>query len=187
MALLITGLLIWSLVHFVPSLAKPLKQKCIEKLGENGYKLAFTALILISLALIIFGWRSSVPTTLYVLPVIFRIFSILLILIAFILFGASNYATRIKSYVRHPQLTGVIVWASAHLLLNGDSRALVLFGGLGIWAILEIIFINQREGAWVKPPAPGWAQEFKGLAISIVVMLVVAMLHPYIAGVPIHP
>lgn len=186
MGLLITGLLIWSLVHFVPSLATPLKQKYIEKLGENGYKLAFTVLILISLALIIFGWRSSVPTMLYVLPPIFRMISILLILIGFILFGASHSATRIKSYVRHPQLTGVIVWALAHLMLNGDSRAIVLFGGLGIWAILEIIFINRREGAWVKPAAPGWAQEFKGLAISIVVFVVVVMLHPYIAGVPIH-
>jgi len=186
MKLLITGLLVWSLVHLIPSLVKPFKQKCIGILGENGYKLAFTALILISLALIIFGWRSSVPTTLYVLPPIFGMLAILLIFIGFILFGASHYATRIKSYVRHPQLTGVIFWALAHLLLNGDSRALVLFGGLGIWAILEIIFINRREGAWVKPPAPGWAQEFKGLAISIVIILVVVMLHPYIAGVPIH-
>lgn len=187
MELLITGLLIWSLVHLIPSLATPFKQKCIGKLGENGYKLAFTALILISLAMIIFGWRSWLPTTLYFLPPIFRMFAIVLILIAFILFGASNYSTRIKSYIRHPQLTGVIVWALAHLILNGDSRSLVLFGGLGIWAILEIIFINRREGAWVKPPVPGWAQEFKGLAISIVVIVVVVMLHPYIAGVPIHP
>jgi uncharacterized membrane protein len=167
-------------------MARPLKQKWIGQMGENGYKLAFTVLILISLALIIFGWRSSVPSTLFVLPFFSRPILMLLILIAFILFGASHYQTRIKSYIRHPQLTGVALWATAHLLLNGDSRSLVLFGWLGVWAILEIILINRREGEWVKPSPPGWVQELKGLAISIVIFVVVVKIHPYIAGVPLH-
>jgi len=187
MKLLIAGLTVWSLVHLVPAVAIPWKQKLTGLLGENGYKLAFTVLILASLALIVFGWRSSVPTTLYVLPPATRSLSFLLILIAFILFGASNYPTRIKSFVRHPQLTGVAIWALAHLLLNGDSRSLLLFGWLGIWALLEIIFINRRDGDWIKPAPPGWVREFRGLAISLVVMVVVIMLHPYFAGVPIHP
>jgi len=186
MKLLVAGLTVWSLVHFIPSLAKPLKQKWVSQMGENGYKMAFTALMLISLALIIFGWRSSVPTTLYVLPAFTKPILMLLVLVAFILFGASHYQTRIKSFVRHPQLTGVAVWATAHLLLNGDSRSLVLFGWLGVWAILEIVFINRRDGDWVKPSPPAWAQEFKGLAISLVVFVVVVMIHPYIAGVPLH-
>ena len=36
--------------------------------------------------------------------------------------------------MRHPQLTAVIVWAVAHLLVNGDLASIVLFGdhaGLG--------------------------------------------------------
>lgn len=186
MKLIVAGLCIWSLVHFVPSIAQPLKLKVTAKLGENGYKLIFTVLILASLALIVFGWRSTVPTTLYVLPAYTRHIAMFLVLIGFILFGASNYPTRIKSLVRHPQLTGVIVWAIAHLLLNGDSRSLLLFGGLGFWALLEIILINRREGDWVKPSAPGWARELRGLAISLVVFVVVVMIHPYIAGMPIR-
>ena len=110
----------------------------------------------------------------------------LLILVAFILFGASNYPTRIKQLIRHPQLTGVIVWAFAHLLLNGDSRSVLLFGSLGAWAVLEIIFINKREGEWVKQPPPGWAREIRGLVISLVVFVVVVMLHPYMTGVSIR-
>ena len=186
MKLLIAGLTIWSLVHLIPSMARPLKQQWISQMGENGYKLAFTVLILISLALIVFGWRSSIPATLFVLPAFTRPILMLLVLFAFILFGASNYQTRIKSYVRHPQLTGVALWATAHLLLNGDSRSLILFGWLGVWAILEIILINRREGEWVKPSPPGWARELKGLAISIVIFVVVVIIHPYIAGVPLH-
>ncbi len=186
MKLLIAGLIIWSSVHLIPSLARPLRQKWISQMGENGYKLAFTVLILISLALIIFGWRSTVPTYLYALPAFTKPILMLLILVAFILFGASNYPTRIKSIVRHPQLTGVALWATAHVLLNGDSRSLVLFGWLGIWAVLEIVFINRREGEWVKQAAPGWGRELRGLAISLVVFVVVVMVHPYIAGVALH-
>ena len=55
MGLLIAGLLIWSLVHLIPSLAAPVKQKLITQLGEKVYKLLFAVLMLIALALIIFG------------------------------------------------------------------------------------------------------------------------------------
>ncbi len=186
MGLLIAGLLIWSLVHFIPSLAAPIKQKLITQLSENAYKLLFTVLMFSSLALIVFGWRSTVPSLLYQLPEFTKHIAMLLVLIAFILMGAANYPTRIKQFIRHPQLTGVVVWAFAHLVLNGDSRSVLLFGGMGLWAILEIIFINRREGEWVKQPVPGWAREIRGLAISLVVFIIVVMLHPYIAGVSIR-
>ena len=68
MTLLISGLFLWSAVHFVPSLAPGVKQAAVAKLGENGYKGIFTALMLVSLALIIFGWRGAVPEHLYLLP-----------------------------------------------------------------------------------------------------------------------
>lgn len=186
MTLLIAGLLVWSFVHFIPTLAGPLKQNLTDRFGPGGYKLIFTALILLSIALMVFGWRSIEPIFLYALPYGLKHVFMLLILIAFILMGASNYPTRIKSFVRHPQLTGVAVWALAHLLLNGDSRSVVLFGGLGIWALLEIILINRREGAWVKPAPAGWAREFRGLAISVVVFVVFAVAHPYFTGVALR-
>jgi uncharacterized membrane protein len=186
MDLLISGLLIWSIVHLIPSVTPSVKTKWLSTLGETGYKLSFTALLLLSLALIIFGWRSIEPSFLYQIPAGARHPVLLLVLIAFVLFGASNYPTRIKNFIRHPQLTGVMVWATAHLLLNGDNRSVLLFGCMGIWALLEIIFISRREGEWVKKPAPGWGREIRGLVISLVVFAVVVAIHPYIAGVPIR-
>jgi len=186
MKLLISGLLVWSAVHLIPSLAPAVKQKWNKLLGETGYKVSFAVLIFSSLLLIVFGWRSSVPTLLYTLPPITRHMSMFLVLLAFILFGASNYPTRIKTFIRHPQLTGVLVWAIAHLILNGDSRSMVLFGWMGVWAILEMVFINRREGTWIKPSPPGWGREIRGLVISLVIVAVVVMAHPYIAGVPIR-
>jgi len=169
----------------VPSMVPGLKRKWTGLLGKNGYKLSFTALLLIALALIITGWRSTVPELLYSLAVPFRHGAMLLVLLAFVLFGASQYPSRIKQFVRHPQLTGVIVWAAAHLLVNGDSRSVVLFGSMAVWASLEIVLINRREGAWVKTPVPGWGRELRGLIISLVIFVLVVLAHPYFTGVAV--
>ena len=68
-----------------------------------------------------------------------------------------------------------------------DSRELyvLLLGALGIWALLEIILISRREGAWEKPQAPAWAVEILGIAITLVVMAIVVWAHPWIAGIPL--
>jgi uncharacterized membrane protein len=108
-------------------------------------------------------------------------------LIAVMLFGAAQQPTRIKQYVRHPQLTGMAVWSGSHLLSNGDSRSLVLFGGLGIWALIEMLLINKREGAWQRPYGPALSVEIRGIVISAVVFFVLAYLHPYFAGVSAIP
>ncbi len=183
MEILILGLMLWSLVHFIPSVAQPVKKGWISMLGEIGYKISFAVLILCSLALIVYGWRHTIPTHIYALPIIVKPIAVILMVFAFVLFGAAKYPTRIKNYIHHPQLTSIIVWSVAHLLANGDNRSFVLFGWMGTWAILEIIFINRREGEWVKRPLPRWSQEFKGLAISLVIFIVAAAAHPYIAGV----
>ncbi|MFC1664180.1 NnrU family protein [Pseudomonadota bacterium] len=183
MEIMVLGLLLWSSVHLMPSLAQPVKKIVIHSLGETGYKIAFAVLIVISLVLIVYGWRHTIPDYIYALPIVVKPIAVALMLVAFILFGAAKYPTRIKSYIRNPQLTSVIVWSVAHLLANGDSRSIVLFSWMGTWALLEIIFINRREGIWVKQSVPSWPKELRGVAISLVVFVVVIFIHPYIAGV----
>ena len=100
------------------------------------------------------------------------------------LFAASGVASNLKRLVRHPQLTGVLVWTGAHLLSNGEDRLLVLFGGLGLWAIVAIALINRRDGAWEKPERPPLAAELKPLLAAIVVYAVLRLVHSYITGVP---
>jgi len=187
MTLLILGLLLWSGVHFIPSLAIPLKNNWKNRLGDKGYQLSFSLIVVLSLLLIVFGWRSITPTTIYTLPEVTRPVALLLMVLAFLLFGASHNVTRIKQFIRHPQLSSVIVWSFAHLLANGDNRSLVLFGGMAVWAILEMLAINRREGAWVKAEIPSWPVEIKGNAISLIILIVTALAHPYIAGVSIIP
>ena len=186
MTLLTLGVLLWAVTHLMLSVAPSVKQSIAAKTGDNGFKGIFSLTMLVALALIISGWRGiEQPDYLYTLPLWTRHLGMLLVLFGFILFVASGQPTRIKQYLRHPQLTGLILWAAAHLLMNGDSRSVVLFGGLGLWAILEIVFINRRDGEWVKPEVPALAQDIKILVISVVVYVAVAFAHPWLAGVAI--
>lgn len=185
MVMLVAGLLLWSVVHFIPAAAVSFRASLIEKMGKGAYSAVFALLIIASIVLIVFGWRSITPSFLYVLPEL-KTVAMVLVLLGFLLMGAANYATRIKQVVRHPQLTGVAVWAVAHLLLNGDTRSIVLFGGLLVWSVVEILLINKRDGEWVKPEVPTLQKEIVGLLISLLVFVVFVFIHPYIAGVPVH-
>lgn len=186
MNLLILGLLLWSGVHFIPSLAIPLKTKWMNALGDKGYQISFSLIVVLSLLMIVFGWRSITPSMLYTPSEAMRPVSMLLMVLAFLLFGASHHVTRIKQVFRHPQLSSMIVWSFAHLLSNGDNRSVVLFVSMGVWALLEILLINRREGAWVKAAIPTWPVEIKGSAISLVIFIVALIAHPYIAGVSLR-
>ena len=123
----------------------------------------------------------------YALPAGTRIVAFVLICISLIVIGAAHHRSSIKRVFRHPMLTGVFIWATAHLLVNGTTRAVVLFGGLGIWALLEILLINKREGPYEKPAAPGFSEELKGMFFSAGILLLLLFLHPYFAGVTPFP
>ncbi len=185
MEMLILGLVVWCTLHLIPTITPAIKQQWISLLGENGYKASFSLLIIISIVLISLGWRSTQVVYLYTSPTIAINIAMGLMIIAFILFGAAKSSTRIKRYLRHPQLTGVLIWAIAHLVLNGDNRSVVLFATLGVWAIFEMIFISKREGQWQKPQSASFGQEIKALTISIVIMIIAVIAHPYITGVAI--
>jgi uncharacterized membrane protein len=81
-------------------------------------------------------------------------------------------------------LTGVVVWSGGHLLANGDMRSVVLFGGLGIWAVLNILVINMREGAWDRPEAGPIKADIKTVVISLVIFAVIAVIHHFIGPSP---
>lgn len=185
MTLLICGVILFAAVHFLPSLGLGAKQKVLSKLGEGGYKGVFSLLLLAALAMIVFGWRSAVPTGIYSPPPELRHAAMLVMLFAIYLFVVAARSSRVKHWLRHPQLTGVALWSAAHLLANGDSRSIILFGGMGLWAIFEMFAINRREGAWVKSASPGWGTEAMTIFIAAVVVAILIRLHPYISGMPL--
>ena len=137
MAMLTLGVLLWAIVHLFPSLTPGVRSRLIEKVGEGPYKGLFAVDIVIAILLMVFGWR-SMPMEMWYTPPLHGTPAIaaVLVLVAFVLMGAANAPTNVKRVLRHPMLTGVIVWGGAHLLVNGDNRSVVLFGGLIIWAVI---------------------------------------------------
>ena len=108
----------------------------------------------------------------------------LLAMVGIILFVASNFPSRIKRLVRHPQLTGVLLWSLAHLAANGDSRSLVVFGSLAFWSIFSMLTINRRNGAWVRPvPVGGWWLEVVVVVTGVVVSGLIVRFHQHLAGI----
>ncbi|MCP5381731.1 MAG: NnrU family protein [Kordiimonadaceae bacterium] len=184
MDMLFAGILLWSAVHYIPSLMPALKGTMVEKLG-NGYRGVFALLIVGSIVLMVFGWQRAVPTPIYdPLPDAVQITSVLMI-ISFYLLGAAHGPSNIKRYIRHPMLTGVIVWGIAHLIANGDSRSLLLFGGMIIWAVVEILAINKRDGAYQAPGPVPMKKDIIKIVAALVLYTVIVFLHPYFTGVPV--
>lgn len=185
MTLLIAGVVFWTITHLFPAVAPDVRSNLVNKLGEGPYKGLFALDILIALGLIIYGWRTAVPVDLYVPPLSGSQIPLILIAIGIVLFVASVAPSNYKRLVRHPQMTGVVFWSTGHLLLNGDSRSVVLFGGLGIWAILEMVLINKRDGVWVRPESVPLPKSMLTIVVAVALIVILAKFHASFSGVPI--
>jgi uncharacterized membrane protein len=183
MVWLVLGVLVWSVVHASRSGAPALRARLVARLGADPYRGLFSLVILSSVALMVVGWRATTPRLLYAPPLWGHGAALALMFVALVLFAASGLPTNIKRAIRHPQLTGVALWSLAHLLANGDSRSLVLFSVLGIWALLEMVLINRREGAWQRPLPLPLSAEVKPLLGGLVAYVILLLVHPYLFGV----
>ncbi|MGB5623691.1 MAG: NnrU family protein [Gammaproteobacteria bacterium] len=186
MSLLILGVALWAAVHLFPVLAPARRAALSERLGQR-YRGLFSLLILSSLALIVIGWRGTIPALVYPPQVWGRHLTYLLVAVAFVLFAAAKTDNNIKRVVRHPQLTAVLIWGIGHLFANGDIRSLILFGGMGLWAVAEMVLISRREGAWQKPAALPWSKDLVTVVVGLVVMVILMFLHPFFTGMMVIP
>lgn len=188
MSRLALGVLLWSVVHFIPAIFANLKTRMLERFGEYPYKGVFTLLMVVAIYLIISGWKSLTPAEGEVLELVFTPpdwgvhVAGVLTLIGFILFLAPYPPNNIKRLMRHPQLIGVVCWGVGHLAAIGSERGIVLFAGLSIWAILEILLINKRDGEWVRPDSVPLKRDLAMVAFSVLVFMVFLYSHHLLFG-----
>ena len=183
MTLLLFGLGLWCAVHLVPSLATGFRSRLIGGFGEGRYKLIFSLCLVLAIVLMVFGWRSITPEQIYTPPAWGRHATMALVLLTFYLFAVARSKSNIKRILRHPQLSGLLLWCIGHLLANGDSRALTLFPVLFLWALLEMYCINRRQGAWQKPDPVSWGTEIITAIKGLLLYTVFLFAHPYLSGV----
>jgi NAD/NADP transhydrogenase beta subunit len=63
------------------------------------------------------------------------------------------------------------------------SLANVLFGGLGVWAVAEILLCNKRDGAWQKPDVAPFSADMTVAIIAAVGFAIFFFLHKALFGV----
>jgi uncharacterized membrane protein len=188
MTRLVLGVLLWSVVHFFPSVATDLKKNIVKRIGEYPYKGVFTVLMIVSLYLIIAGWESMTPVEPAVLKLVYTApdwggyAAGVLVLIGFILFLAPYPPNNIKRILRHPQLIGMACWGVGHLLAVGTARAIVLFGGLTVWAIIEIFLINRRDGEWLKADNVPFKKDLAMVLFSVLAYMAFLYTHHLLFG-----
>ena len=183
MAMLLAGIALWFVAHSFPAVAPARRIALQQTFGEQAYRGIFSLVILGSLLLIVFGWKSAVPTAVYTPPLGPGLLVSVLVLIGLILFFASKMNGHLKRVLRHPQMIATIFWASAHLLSNGDSRSVALFGAFGVWALFEIIMINRREGPRTESVTASGKFDLIAVVVGGIAFAVIGHFHQSLFGV----
>ncbi len=185
MWLLIAGVLLWSAAHLLPSVAAGTRAQLQQTFGRKPYQGLFALTIFASIALMVFGWRSTEYFTVYaVAPWSYWIAELGVPIGFWLLAGVgSPLPSNVKRFIRHPQLLGFTIWAGCHLLANGDGRSVILFGGLGAWSVASMFSISRRQGPWKKPAPVPLSRELLPLAVGLGATVALFFLHPHITGV----
>ena len=186
---MILGLALFLGVHTV-SMQRALRAQIIASMGAGGFKIVYSLASAAGLALIIWGfarYRATGWIDIWHPPVAFKHIAVALMLPAVILVVASYVRGRIYTTLKHPMLTGVKLWAAAHLLANGDLGSIVLFGSFLAWAVCDRISLKHRSDAGAPPiPVGGPGNDLIAVAVGLVAYLALAFaFHPVVIGVPV--
>lgn len=180
MWMLLGGVLLWSGAHLFKRLF-PTQRAALGSAGQ----LVVTVLLVASLVLMVSGYRSADSSTLWVLRADYYWAVAPLLSLPFYLFAADICKSKLLLAVPHPQLTAVMVWATGHLLINGDVASLLLFGGLLLWAVIQLLLIVRQGAAPDKSRVrDGYPVEAAALALGVVLYLGAGWAHGYL-GYPV--
>jgi len=168
---LIAGLALWSGAHWFRRVFPHTRARLGDRRAQGAISLAVVAAIV----LMAVGVRGADDTYLYT-PLPHMGWVTLALMIASLYFFALPYLPgRLAGLVRHNMLTGLLLWAVGHLLVNGDLVSVTLFGWMSVHALVSMALINGRT-TWERP-APGPVRNdlmnLAGVALSLLVVIVV--------------
>ena len=141
----------------------PLRGRLVGVMGERPYQGMFALLSLIGIVWLIWAYGETDGALVWELPAAVRHLSMLLTVFAGLLvviglttpmpttMGSENLlrsespARGIVRVTRHPFLCGVALWAFAHLLVNGDSASIILFGTFLVLACVGPFLIDRKR------------------------------------------
>ena len=192
MLLLILGLVLFLGMHAV-TMKRDLRAQLIERFGAGGYRGLYSAVSILGFLLLIYGYglqRAAGYTVVWEPPVWTRHLALLLNLPIFILLAVGRRPSWLLSRVKHPMLLAVKIWATAHLLANGDLGSLLLFGGFLAWAVMARISVKRRPEEIARAAAMTnvafGRRDIIAIVAGLVLYVVFALwLHPLLIGVSV--
>ena len=186
---MIAGLVLFLGVHTLTT-QRDLRARMIAATGDGTYKVIYSLVSAVGLALIVWGfakYRATGWIDVWTPPTGMRHLTAALMLPAVILVVASYIRGRIYSTLKHPMLAGVKLWALAHLLANGDLGSIILFGSFLGWAVFDRISLKRRGDAGGPPiPVGGATNDLIAIAVGVIAYAALAFaFHPVVIGVPV--
>jgi uncharacterized membrane protein len=186
---MILGLALFFGVHTLTT-QREVRARVIASSGEGGYKIGYSLVSALGLVLIVWGfahYRATGMWEIWTPPTALKHLTVALMLPAVILVVASYIRGRIYTRLKHPMLTGIKLWAAAHLLANGDLGSIILFGSFLGWAVFDRISLKHRADSGAPPiPVGGPSNDLIAVAVGLVAYLALAFaFHPVVIGVPV--
>ena len=186
---MILGLVLFFGVHTLTT-QREMRAQVIAASGEGGYKIGYTLVSLLGFVLIVWGfahYRATGMWEIWTPPTALKHLAVALMLPVVILVVASYIRGRIYTRLKHPMLTGIKLWAAAHLLANGDLGSIILFGSFLGWAVFDRISLKHRADSGAPPiPVGGPSNDLIAVAVGLVAYLALGFaFHPVVIGVPV--
>jgi len=183
MALLVAGVLVFVGAHLLPSFPR-VRGGLRERLGVGPYMGFFSLTALTGLILVIVGMGRAPFVVVWTPPSWGRQVAIYAMPVALTLLIGAYMPSNLKRFVRHPMLLGVTLWATVHLLANGDLASLILFGSFGAFAVFDIWSANRRGAERSVKVAPRW-EDLLLVVAGAVVYVGVLHGHGWLFGMPV--
>ncbi|MEM1283792.1 MAG: NnrU family protein [Pseudomonadota bacterium] len=181
------GLLIFLGIHSVRIAAPSARERFVGSYGEGPWKGVYSLFALFGFVALIYGYQDAKSALGFVWapPIWTRHLAAVLMLPAMIaLVAAYAPPSKLKARLKHPMLVAIKIWALAHLLANGFTVHLVLFGCFLVWAIVDRISVKRRGEP--DPVAPsGWGGDIIVVVIGTLAWVVLLLwAHEWLFGVP---
>jgi len=186
MTLLYIGSLLFGGSHLFSILFPGLRDSFSAQLGERAWKALYGVVSLAGLVLMVVGFRQAraEPDMIYDGLIGLKHLTMPLVLLAFILIGASHGKGYLKKWLHNPMSIGIVLWSVGHLLVNGQRSALWLFGTFLVVGLADIIMseIRGKRADYI----PRVRSDILAVVIGVVLYAVFLFgFHPYVLGIPV--
>lgn len=189
MFLLVISLILFFATHSLRLIAPGFRARMIAGMGEGPFKGVYSLVSIVTIAFVAyaFGQARQVTGMLYYPPVWMSHIALTLMLFAMICLAAACLpAGHIVAKTKHPLILAVKIWATAHLLANGETSSVILFASFLAWGVVMRILLKRRARAGEVVSRSFVSARYDIAAVVLGIVLWAALiwkLHEWLIGV----